>query len=139
MDHPNDTWKQVKAELTLHLSETVNAGHAMSLSAATNEDAVEDLLNYIFKGPVWKFHSLLRALHLNDQGYQVLDSKLAYDNIKVRVTLDSSDSGSMLGYGDSVDEVKDLEVFIDRNVEFARQMKCSTIASTILAMTALTN
>ena len=90
---------------------------------------------------MWKFHSLLRALHLTDQGYQVLDSKLAYDNVKVRVTLDSSDSGSMFGYGDSVDEVKDLEVFIDRNVEFARQMKCrySLIASTILAMTALTN
>ena len=34
------------------------------------------------------------------QGAYFLDSKLAYDNIKVPVTLDSSDSGSMFGYGD---------------------------------------
>ena len=30
-DHPNDTWAQIKAELTLRFSETVDAGHVMSL------------------------------------------------------------------------------------------------------------
>ena len=47
------------------------------------------------------------------QGTYFLESKLAYDNIKVLVILDSFDSGSMFGYGDGVDEVKDLDVFID--------------------------
>ena len=32
---------------------------------------MEDLLNYIFKGPVWRFHSLLRALHLTEQDHVI--------------------------------------------------------------------
>ena len=40
-------------------------------AAATDEDAVENLLNYISKGPVWRFHSLLRALHLTDQDHVI--------------------------------------------------------------------
>ena len=40
-DHPNDTWVQIKAELTLRFSETVDAGHAMSLLRHIKQNSFE--------------------------------------------------------------------------------------------------